>query len=271
MKTIFNQAVSVDAVDPLLGIEIELENCLPDYYPKTEAFTQLWEAVSDGSLRGNYGTELRFRSGYHRPNQAKAIKAIKLMLENKDVYKTRRCSTHVHVNLKGLSRQNIVTFMALTLLCEPVLYKMVDPIRENSVFCRPSWDTGAQVYRVFSTILADYSYPINHMCKTMNKYAGVNFRSYVDHGTLEFRMAPAPRSCQDVLTWINVIVAIYAAANQLMDKPVGAWMPLFMEDYKTNTAEIFKEVELSLTPDELVDCEAKAMTAFKVISYYGGF
>ena len=260
--------------DPGLGVEVELENCHLSTLLTTTGFASYWDASGDGSLRGDSAVEIKFKSAYTRAKWEKSARLLGISLSKVTPYRTSRCSTHIHVNMNPYIQtqsinNHLKNFITMSLLLEPVLFALVDPAREGSVFCKPSWDASFSSYPRVGGFLQG-THGIGDLTSGASKYSAVNLHSIHTHGSVEFRMAPAVGSEEELVFWINTIISVYGAAKE-MEKTPKEWIEGFVSDYYTNIRSIFSWSDYSFTEDELLLCEQRAQVAFKMLSYYGGF
>ena len=100
----------------LLGVEVEME--------KAERLTTTyWDAKEDGSLRDG-GVEYVFGAPYGGGDAIKALEELdKLVTEKMKPSMSERTSTHVHVDVRDLTRDQLTSFILLYMVFEQPLFK----------------------------------------------------------------------------------------------------------------------------------------------------
>lgn len=183
----------------MVGIEVEVENM-----PNSVPLKAYWEAKADNSLR-NSGSEF-----VSIPLQ---IKQIQPALEHlyASMYQTNkpdfsnRTSTHVHVNCRDMTQDQIFVFCLLYAIFEKHFYSFAGTKRLNSIFCVPLYRT--QQLKSISDV-------IYHFHPTWNKYCGINLLPLVNnndggaYGTIEFRQLYGTNDMRTVMEWINNILCL---------------------------------------------------------------
>lgn len=200
---------NIDLVQPnfVFGIELEVENILdhmnqPKYY-------NYWSATNDASLR-NHGVE--FVSHPMKAFQIeKALRQIKELNTNYEPVFSERTSTHVHMNARDLTLNQILALTLVYASVEKLLYNWVGHNRDKNIFCVPLYNTNYLQY--FSTIV---EHP-NNLQFTWMKYAGYNLLPLRSKGTVEFRHLYGTWDTETILQWINFLscMKVYVKQNSL--------------------------------------------------------
>ena len=200
---------SIDLVQPnfVFGIELEVEN-IRDYMNQPKYYNY-WSATNDASLR-NHGVE--FVSHPMKAFQIeKALRQIKELNPNYDPVFSERTSTHVHMNARDLTLNQILALTLVYASVEKLLYNWVGHNRDKNIFCVPLYNTNYLQY--FSTIV---EHP-NNLQFTWMKYAGYNLLPLRSKGTIEFRHLYGTWDTETILQWINFLscMKVYVKQNSL--------------------------------------------------------
>jgi len=199
-----------DPLNPTLGIEIEAENIDPD--ASWEPLHGIWIQKEDGSLRKGGREYITI------PLQFSALlKAFQLLATSIPEAKfTHRCSTHVHIDVRHMTRSQMVTFILLYALCEPLLFAFAGKFRRHNNFC----------------VGIEYTNDLNEMLLTahhgriasdnLQKYAALNILpAYVSgqdvtrYGTFEFRHLFGTLNAITLMDWCSLILRLRMAAIEI--------------------------------------------------------
>ena len=192
--------------DELIGIEIEVEN-IKDTVP-IEAY---WEFKQDNSLRNN-GAEF-----VSIPLQVKQIQSAlehlyTCLYKNNNPDFSNRTSTHIHVNCRDLTQDQLYNFILLYAIFEKHFYKSVGTRRTNSIFCVPLFRTN-QLSKLHEVVY--------RLSPNWHKYCGLNLLPLLQnsvtgcYGTIEFRHLFGTYNQQDILKWINDILCLRTFATKI--------------------------------------------------------
>lgn len=200
---------SIDLVQPnfVFGIELEVEN-IRDHMNQPKYYNY-WSETNDASLR-NHGVE--FVSHPMKAFQIeKALRQIKELNPNYDPVFSERTSTHVHMNARDLTLNQILALTLIYASVEKLLYNWVGHNRDKNIFCVPLYNTNYLQY--FSTIV---EHPESLQFAWM-KYAGYNLLPLRNKGTVEFRHLYGTWDTETILQWINFLscMKMYVKQNSL--------------------------------------------------------
>lgn len=201
----------------LIGLEYEFEGVGHFAWD-----TKLGESVSpyfslhgDGSLR-NGGAEFVLREPLFGEELGTAIRAMDDVARALRFKSSYRTSMHVHLDMERATYPDQVLGVATVYaIFEPYLYKFVGQSRDMCNYCLP-WYRHDQHFNVFLKGVKETSEPGhtgNHVTQKLKglkefKYAGLNFFSLGDYGTLEFRHAPVGLEANRVIQWVNIIQSL---------------------------------------------------------------
>lgn len=195
-----------------VGIELEVEGVgLPGHVPH-------WTAKQEGSLQ----------NGIEYITKPIKVDAVELYVDNLRKYiineigaqikPSYRCSTHVHVNVTTTNFEDILGFVVVFTMFEPLMLSLCGNQRDGNLFCMSSYDTG----EVISSF--------DMMCKTLyqiksrgwqferGKYSALNFGRLVDLGTLEARCFPLSMEGSVVKKWCEWLLSLRDMAAAEPDK-----------------------------------------------------
>lgn len=192
ISDIANRAPVVKAGDGpgrCVGIEIELENTMLTLEDDPISFGPMWSVKKDGSLR-NWGAE--FVSNVLRTREID--QAVVWLYQHLPITSQthQRCGTHVHVDVRDFTMQQVKNLVGIYTLLEPIFYDFVGGDRESSIYCIPFYRAPSQLDLICKW---ENEWPNPHyrpwpnytLCKYVGLYTGPCF----SFGTVEFRMAPA--------------------------------------------------------------------------------
>lgn len=176
-------------VGKLIGVEVE-------YYPYSVSSLPnklsggLGDVAYDGSL-GNNGREIRRMTWASKGKRLPAVLQLAPLLEGGQVDK--RCGLHVHIDARHLPKPGngtpiycdaAETYDRLIMLY-PMLKKLVPPSRLRNRYCK--WVPNRPGHPSAATI--------------DTRYAAINWHSYNEHGSIEFRMAAGSTNIVKIESW----------------------------------------------------------------------
>lgn len=204
----------------LIGLEFECENTAR-YNPNSEmgvALSTYFGLHVDGSLRGD-GREFVLHEPLYGQDLLDALKLITDAYRVLKFSSSYRTSMHVHLDMERSSYPDqILNAGLIYAIAEPFIYKFIGVNRDVCNYCLP-WYRHDQHFGVFLDTLHSTT---KHSNETVTgqlrrmkdfKYAGLNFFSLGDFGTIEFRHAPVNMPYEKIVEWINVIQSIKVHAT----------------------------------------------------------
>lgn len=203
--------------DWLVGIEVEVENVNLNQF---QSWVQnhnypFWTPKADNSLRNN---GMEFISPPMRGERiARSLLALKASLGPKVDFSTRT-SIHVHLNVRDLTLEQLVSLALVYATVERLLFRWVGQNREKNIFCVPMYNT-RDLAGLYESVLAKLKKGISY------KYSALNMNTCCIHhdvplyGTVEFRHMYGTLDVPKLITWINFIFSIkkMAMARPLED------------------------------------------------------
>ena len=222
-------------VDPglLVGIEVEVEMVKNPFYP-----TLFWKLDEDTSLR-NYGRE--YISWPLRGNQIEY--ALKYLFTNltKSRQFTGRCSTHVHMNVRTMTPEQISNMVQLYCLFEHALFGFIGEHRNNNIHCVPLMESNW----VSCIPYIKQNYKFNR--EIWDKYCAINILPVGTQGTVEFRHLHGTDNVEKIITWINLLMCIKKYAINSKDILNEIKSLNSNSDYYGLASRVFKEYYHKLT------------------------
>lgn len=247
----------------LIGLEYEWEGCGNFNWetPVGRAVMPWFSNHADGSLR-NGGIEFVLKEPLFGENLLAAVTAMDDLGRVAKFQSSYRTSMHVHLDMEGTTFPHAPLAMgALYAVVEPLLYRFVGQRRDYCNYCLP-WHHSEQHFETFLDQLAGYARPGNakitaEKLRRMKilKYAGLNYFSLGDFGTVEFRQAPVGMSRAKVIQWLNIIMSLkkYIASrttptpSEILDRAYSQGSELFLKsvfgDHYTSAVRFSPDVE----------------------------
>lgn len=187
-----------------VGVEIELEHCnFDNKIPPT------WDKVEDPSLKIG-GMEYVIRPIQVKYLEVELLRLFRGIPESKP---TIRCSTHVHLNVRDFTLEELEKFLILYLVFERSLYR-VSGDRWNNNFCVPLYNYPMAIRQLFMYLSK------GKFCEEWYKYFGLNLSPIYGGesskiGTVEFRHLRGTKEIGLILLWVNLIVSLKRAAKRM--------------------------------------------------------
>lgn len=225
-----------------VGVEVEL------YYKPF--FTNLWESVSDGSLRGVSGVEYRFTQPMFGTDIIKALDEIDEHANGlPDLFDTD-CSTHIHIDVRDMNYEQLAAFIQYWVIFEMVFFRVFAPNRINNNFCVPVSKAHGQEVSLSNLYKALIVGGEHLIFSTSGRYSALNIQSILNTGSLEFRLFNGSCDKEELLLWINSLLCLkkqaleYNGANHL--RPYinlkGAALQPFMETVFQGNKDILESL-----------------------------
>lgn len=195
--------------DRQFGIEIETEGRnLLDFRPPKP-----WIPIDDPSLRGE-SVEFILDQPIPIDEVKAAVKGLqkKLKADGAILNLSDRCGTHVHVNVQHYNYYQLMNFMCLYLILEPLMVAYCGEDRVGNVYCLRAEDAEELVHTLlYVKQYGDLLQIIREGDRI--RYASMNMTAIGKFGSLEFRSLKTPENFNDIFTWVKLIHAIKKAAE----------------------------------------------------------
>jgi hypothetical protein len=183
----------------------------------------LWSVKEDHSLH-NRGMEFTFSEPMWGVDAYGAIENMITTANDNGYLTSMRTGLHVHLDVRDMARAQLIGFLAYYTMFESAIYNWVGDDRDANNFCLPYYKaTGsfAQVRdivgRLFDTWGNDdiAKIKVKGASQIFHRYTGLNLKSLVDFGSLEFRHLKTTKNLDRVIDWINVIFSLKLAAQDV--------------------------------------------------------
>lgn len=196
-----------------LGLELEMEFTrqvtLNEIDPK-------WRTVRDGSLRGS-AREFIFSSPLNRKEAFEALEYLDNFLGDNLKYvrsDSPRTSTHIHLNCREFTQNQILTLMSLWYIIEESLSLTLPKHRQGNLHALRVVDAE----RVVTTIAAHienfaktpvYRQPLALAFNEGERYAALNLAALPKFGSLEFRIFEGVEKPTEARKYIELLLEMY--------------------------------------------------------------
>lgn len=183
----------------------------------------LWTVTTDGSLR-NGGVELITNGGLGGEQLHAAFERVSSLLERINYDASWRCSTHMHINMRDFTVNQVARFMMVYAACEPVLFSHCGKFRYSSNFCVPVADS-LPFHKKLISRLYDNVVRSRSAAQYTVKYTAMNFqplfgdgRSRPALGTVEFRGGRPMTTTAEFILQANLLLSIKQFVRESTDK-----------------------------------------------------
>lgn len=180
-----------------------------DNHPPVGGLPAGWTTHSDMSLRN--GTEFVTVGAVGGQDMENCINAFYGMNYTYDG--GPRTSTHIHVNVLDAPVAVVQSLVMLTYMIEPALYRVVDENRKYSSYSTALVDMPPSRLRnlLNPPNREQFTRAIN-VYQNRERYYGLNF-NIARHGTVEFRYFPGAPTKEELISWVDLVVALKKAAH----------------------------------------------------------
>lgn len=189
----------------IFGIELEIEEFDPDL---DRDFSGI-DFTDDGSLRNSMdgiGIE-----AITYPIKAKYLEQfLKQFFNYYSIGKynySERCSTHVHMDVQGLTHAQLASICLVYQTVESLLFAYVGNDRGNNIFCVP-WNQCGLSYTIVGK-LASFDDNKTWPLRNWQKYSALNLLPITSQGSIEFRHLEGTCDIVRIMNWINILSQIY--------------------------------------------------------------
>lgn len=215
-----NQPVAQNVLAGTIGLELEIEARRPlprdghlDFLSPTTKSS--WRAVTDGSLRGE-AREYIFSVPVRRDEVDFMVHELFKRFDSMDcrLQNSNRCSTHVHINMKGRTINLLTSVIALWGTFEESLIAWCGEERVTNHFCL-SMQNSSSLVDAWDQYLRVGAFEGQGQDRHGLKYMAFNILPLFRKGSFEFRCGGAPNDPKTVITWATFLDAFveYACAR----------------------------------------------------------
>lgn len=245
----------------IYGIEIEVEDVRAPIinYDKQP----YWNITTDNSLRNN-GVE--FVSLPLTCNQIEyAMDQLNVSLPTTATFGPRT-STHIHMNVRDLTIDQITCLILLYTSVENLLFNWVGHERDQNIFCIKITET-----EYIQNLIAFQSTP-NEVVHYWNKYTALNILPIESKGTVEFRHLHGTRDKERLIQWINFLSCLKMKAKSSISSDIFQQIQQLNtnSDYEYYVSSLFHghtDLLLQCTPN-LKEAMEEAISYIKLAAIY---
>lgn len=208
--------------DTHIGVEVELEGV-----PMRQLTTLLpnevqhyWQFEPDNSLH-DAGCEFTFRNPMYGADVCAALRSLMAVARDNKFKTSLRTGIHVHMDARDISRHQLLGLLAYYIIFEPAIYAWVGEDRHANNFCVPWFKYEGAVDQAANILDYMRRYTLNDgvrnqdviaVCDSFHRYGGLNLKSLVEYGSIEFRQLPTRVEYDYVRDWINILMSLKKAA-----------------------------------------------------------
>jgi len=213
--------------DVFCGIELELEDVGGLSEKHSMLRDNFWRWTDEPSLRG-YCCELVTGLSDGTPIRGKDLESAIESIRTAQEYLTRRgqmpslsrrTSTHVHVDVTGLTTEEFRKFILLYIMTEEVIFKRLAEGRRGNNYCVPisdAEDLKDFLRKAFSGEVVDHG-ALDEMCSRWPKYTSLNLSPVRHIGSVEFRLF---NGCFDADTLYQIVNTLLSLRQAACDKSI---------------------------------------------------
>jgi len=181
------------SITRLVGLELETEGL--SLYDLGEG--TYWDYHEEPSLRGDH-TEFVLKDPLKGRKLNSSLAELHTHLLDERIYLSDRCSLHVHVDVRDLTKKEIYNVCLAYSLFEQALYELSGK-RNYSKYCVPLSMSSSLQRNVASL------YDGTNTADRGSRYGGLNLDAVNKFGSLEFRMHKGSLDVKAILEWCQVL------------------------------------------------------------------
>lgn len=197
-NTWINSCMDSQDLSRFFGIEVELEGWPDEPTSKisrllNESTDFAWSTTTDNSLR-NGGIELYTRYSTSIQSKKKVLDQFAdLISEAPYAIASERTSTHIHIDVRDFTFQELLFLVNVYGCCEDTFFLMCNERRRHCIYCRPLKSFGSP----------SLDLPHTYLQENM-RYGAINLSAIQKYGTIEFRMFDATKDIQTLSIWLDM-------------------------------------------------------------------
>lgn len=272
-NVVMNMPVSQNIFTGTVGLELEVEALAPlprdGHLDFTSPLTKTsWLAVADGSLRGE-AREYIFSQPCAR--EEVDFMVTRLFDKFKDmkskINNSNRCSTHVHINMKGRTVNQLTSVIALWATFEESLIAWCGEERVTNHFCL-SMQNSRSLVEAWNQYLRVGQFEGMGQDRHGLKYMAFNILPLWRKGSFEFRCGGSPNDPKTVTTWATFLDAFVEYACTRYTLPVTIASDLsergaaaILEEICSSHKEFFAEV----VGKDIEEFNERCLKGFRVV------
>jgi hypothetical protein len=187
-----------------------------------------WKVLTDASVGGGcevVSPPLRGEAGLEELRKAMTA------LREAGATVNTACGMHVHVDMAGLTGEQIAQFVAAYVERQDVMDRLVAPSRRGNQYCQRMAESELQ--RICAQFVA------NRSASSYNRYQTVNVMSFTRYGTIEIRQHQGTVSGRKATAWIRMLLGLVETieAGRLEALPRGTGFLVEL----TDTSDTFRQ------------------------------
>lgn len=196
----------------LIGIEVEVENA----QALRGTVFKYWNVIDDSSLRNN-GVEILLRQPMCGADLLAALNELQsIFAECPSINVSERCSVHVHVDVRDLDHTVVASVLAAYIGVESGLYKLGGKNRYDNIYC-PGVTSALEQTELMRRVVRGNGGDFASACNEWCKYTGVNLRSIIQRGSIEFRAHEGTLEVSRIEQWVRVLQRLFVYAELVAD------------------------------------------------------
>ncbi len=199
-----------------VGVEVELEGL--SFENEMDFESNFWDVKSDPSLRGG-GKEFVYLQPLNGQDVITSFEEFDTFIqwyENTFGYNqidcSERTSVHVHLDVRGMTSQQLLNLGLINMTFEPAFLKLFGPASADSNYCMP-FSLGPDRFRLSSLMLDDQSSIMKGLASS--KYSSFNTLPVKSQGSVEFRIHTGTKNGTDIMNWVCVILYMKKYAMEM--------------------------------------------------------
>lgn len=198
--------------DCLVGLEIELEGVNLSEKCKDDIAFRYWSLHDEDSIKGAGAYEFVFNQPFAGADVVTAINHLCDLLggTKPSPIISVRTSTHVHLDVRNLSYEQLYRFLLMYVVTERLLYRYCGAKRMSNPFCVQIDSSNVKIRSDVDDFILNL--PDNHA-----RYLGLNMNAIKKFGSVEFRMLGGAWKADKILNWTNILLSLrkYAISNEI--------------------------------------------------------
>ncbi len=199
-----------------IGLEFEVENVTSKYLKAFRAskFAHLWQDTEDGSLRG--GREFTSNGPLFGKDLYTSIDVFLDLAKKYGFRISERTGLHVHLDISNLSADvELPMFCCLYALFERPLFTFSGWHRTQNNNCVPWFLADDHLEDVCKLFRTSDKREFKNIIHGLERYSALNLNSMDTYPTVEFRHMEMTFDKSEILTWINLIMALKKGTQTL--------------------------------------------------------
>lgn len=192
-----NTCIKTNYIDRYYSVEVECiateaDNVTSNYVDITD----------DGSISAEDGSGEEHRIGILQGDKGIELLEYHLgKLADSGYRVNKSCGLHVHVDSRKLSKTELFNVVTFIQTFDDVIFSLVPRSRKETGYCDTFINFDAQKRE-------NYADNVCTFFEDISRYHGFNFKSFFEHGTLEFRYHGGTINYEKIKNWVVLCLAI---------------------------------------------------------------